>query len=115
MAKKINEEIYFYGGLDTDSDEKFVKQGDYVDAQNIIKVENESGGIVVQMKGTTVAYSYNPSSFSSYLCGWTFYDKNETLIFFIYNNRYDYYKSTIIQEELKWKIQCRFWETSFPK
>jgi len=85
MAKKINEEIYFYGGLDTDSDEKFVKQGDYVDAQNIIKVENESGGIVVQMKGTTVAYSYNPSSFSSYLCGWTFYDKNETLIFFIYN------------------------------
>ncbi len=37
------------------------------------------------------------------------------LIFFDDNNRYDYYKITSIQEEQKWKIQCRFWETSFPK
>jgi len=88
MANDIVEEIYFNGGLDSDSDEKFIRQGDYVDALNMIKVEDGEAGILVNIKGNEAVYTL-PDQGSDYLCGWTFYDKNESVILFIYSQDRD--------------------------
>jgi hypothetical protein len=83
QGDNIFEEIYFNGGLDTDSDDKFIKNGDYVDALNVIKVESGSGGIIVNMKGNESVYS---SSDDDILCGWAYYRKNESIILFLYSD-----------------------------
>ena len=82
-GKIINDEILFGGGLDTDSDERFVQQGDYVDALNMIKVEDGENGVLVNIKGNEVVYTHS-GAIDGKLCGWTYYDKNESLILFFY-------------------------------
>jgi len=81
QRKIITDEILLSGGLDSDSDEKFIQQGDYVDAMNIVSVEDSSGGVKVNIKGNEAVFT---DSVSSYLCGWTYYDKNESVILFLY-------------------------------
>jgi hypothetical protein len=83
-TKIINEEILFNGGLDTDSDEKFIPQGDYVDALNMIKVEDSQAGVMVNIKGNESVYTNSNLGYSEYLCGWAFYKKNESVILFMY-------------------------------
>jgi len=80
----FKEEIYLTGGLDTDSDEKFIKQGDYVDALNVVRVEDGENGVLVNVKGNEAVYT-KPLSGSEYLCGWAYYNKNESVILFIYS------------------------------
>jgi len=57
QTQKIREEILFNGGIDSDSEDRFMVNGDYRDAKNVIKVEDESNGILVSMKGNTDTYS----------------------------------------------------------
>jgi len=67
--KIITDEILLNGGLDSDSDEKFVNQGDYVDAKNVVNVEDSSGGVKVNIKGNEAVYGINNAGVN-YLCGW---------------------------------------------
>jgi hypothetical protein len=83
-SKLIQEEIYFNGGLDSDSDDKFVSQGDYVDALNMVKVEDGENGIMVNVKGNKAVYNKGGAELAAFLVGWAFYDKNESVILFIY-------------------------------
>jgi hypothetical protein len=85
MANDIFEQIFFNGGLDSDSDEKFIQNGDYLDALNLVKVEDGEGGIVVNIKGNESVYE--GSNLGEELCGWTFYDKNESIILFLWYKR----------------------------
>lgn len=82
-GKDIYEEVFFSGGLDTDSDSKFVAQGDYVDALNVIKVEDSERGVLVNIKGNTGVYINNQGYTEEHLCGWAYYDKNDSVILFL--------------------------------
>jgi len=84
MAKKINEEIYFYGGLDTDSDEKFVKQGDYVDALNFIGYGDSDVGVRQNLKGNVLTYNKKITVGNEFICGRAYYKNNRSHILFIY-------------------------------
>lgn len=81
QTNKIRDEIFFPGGMNSDDDPRFLKKGDYLDAVNVIKNEDGGGGIIVTIKGNEILY--NPGN-SEFLCGWTYYDKNESVILFIY-------------------------------
>jgi hypothetical protein len=80
----ITDQILFTGGLDQDSDEKFIQQGDYVDAKNIITVEDGSKGIVINIKGNEFIFS--AGGYGNYiydLLGWTYYDRTNSVILFL--------------------------------
>jgi hypothetical protein len=83
MANDIREEIYFGGGLDTDSDERFIVQGDYTDAQNLIKVEDGENGVLVNIKGNENVYQTTGLKYDENLCGWAYYENNNSVIMFI--------------------------------
>ena len=86
MANQFTDEILFNGGLDTDSDEKFIVQGDYVDALNLGKFYGGDGGIVTNVNGNTeIANAYLPAGTNKCI-GWCPDDENNAIIFFNYNS-----------------------------
>ena len=86
----IREEIYFNGGLDTDSDDRFVQQGDYIDAQNISKFYDGDGGLVVNVEGNEeVENTYLPSGTNKCI-GWCYDTENNGIIIFNYNSNDDH-------------------------
>jgi len=118
-TKILNEEIYFNGGLDTDSDYKFVKQGDYVDALNISKLYDGDGGVVKNANGNAEKVNSFLPTGTNKCIGWCADDENDAIIFFNYNSNNNHgiyrYNSTsetfdkILHEEsiLAFKSDCR--------
>lgn len=85
-GKHLGEEIYFNGGLDTDSDDKLIQQGDYIDALNITKFYDGDGGVVVNSKGNEkITNSFLPSGTNKCI-GWCADDENNAIIIFNYNS-----------------------------
>ena len=88
--KLATDEILFTGGLDSDSDLKFVQQGDYVDALNITKFYDGSGGVVSNASGNTeLENTYLPAGTNKCI-GWCLDDENNGIIFFNYNSNDDH-------------------------
>lgn len=85
MAKSGKEEIYFHGGLDTDSDAKYINQGDYVDALNINKFYDGTGGVIANSSGN-IEIPFNPQGGGTNTCiGWCQDVENNAIIFFMHN------------------------------
>ena len=55
--KNIVDELLFFGGLDRTSDEKYVKNGDYVSMRNGVKMGDDNYGVIKPLKGTELINS----------------------------------------------------------
>jgi hypothetical protein len=86
LTNKIRDERLFFGGMNTDDDPRFLPEGDYIDAINVIKNEDGSNGILVNIKGNKNVFEKEVTYTSEFLCGWTYYDKNESVILFLFYN-----------------------------
>lgn len=86
MANELIDEIFFNGGIDADSDDKFVQQGDYVDALNIGKFYDGDAGVVTNINGNSeISNTYLPVGTNKCI-GWCPDDENNAIIFFNYNS-----------------------------
>jgi hypothetical protein len=55
----IRNEIMFVGGLDSDTDPRFLTKGDWLEAQNLVKSEDGRNGALTNVKGTEEVLDLN--------------------------------------------------------
>ena len=70
----IRNEILFVGGLDSDTDPRFMTKGDWIEAENLIKSEDGKNGVLSNIKGNEEVLD-----FANYvnLVGWCKYNKSK--------------------------------------
>ncbi len=82
----LSKDIFFYGGIDTDSDDRLIKDGDYRTAVNARGPEatSSSGGAIENMTGHLYVEN-NALGDDDYVMGGCAYTERKSIVYFVFN------------------------------
>ena len=91
MAQRLSERRKFYGGMDQDLESRFVQQGDYRFALNVINGKNEvdSLGVVRNIKGNTLVSITLPVG-TNQIIGYHEDKERRKMYYFLHNSNDDH-------------------------
>ncbi|WP_292485150.1 DUF4200 domain-containing protein, partial [Methanohalobium sp.] len=103
MAKNLVDEILPIGGLDRDSDQKYIKKGDYRNLVNGIKVGDANYGVLKPIKGTESIDLSNGTNIGSYsqikIAGSVYDQANNGIVLFVQTYDGSWHKSIVRYKE----------------
>ncbi len=87
----LSKDIFFYGGIDTDSDDRLIKDGDYRTAVNARGPEatSASGGAIESMTGHLYVEN-NSLGEDDYVIGGCAYTERKSIVYFVFNEAGDH-------------------------